>query len=258
MPVSPVRRSAVLLAASAAVFAGGAVATAGPAAAACTDVEVIFARGTGEPQGPSVLQRGTVSALKGAVGGRSVQDYSVVYPAGADQNAAPGAADLVKRLTAQAAACPGTKFVLGGYSQGATVVDIAVGARTFSRGGSAIPAELAPKVAAIVTFGNPLGNNKLAAAAPAYASRIKEFCASGDPVCRNGSSFNAHLAYISNGNTAEAGRFAATQVLGSAPSPGTPAEPPATTPPTTGPAPADPGETPWWLRWLRSLWGGRG
>jgi cutinase len=212
------RRAAVLMATASAVCATGSLlSVAAPASAAtCSDVDLVFARGTGEPQGPSVLQRGTLSALQGGLSGKTVNNYSVVYPAGSDQNAQPGATDMVNRVKSVSANCPNTKFVLGGYSQGGT-------------------------------FGNPLGNNRLAAASPTYSSRIKEFCATGDPVCRNGSNFAAHISYISNGDTTKAGQFAAAQVLansGGGGGGGTPSEPTPTPTPTPTPSPR-----PWWHWW---------
>jgi len=245
------RRRAVLLAAAIAAGATSSLLSVTPAsAAACSDVDLVFARGTGEAQGPSVLQGGTLNALKSGLSGKSVSSYSVVYPAGADQNAKPGADDLVKHVKSVAASCPNTKFVLGGYSQGGTVVDLAIGVSLFGPAPTGtIPADLAPRVAAIVTFGNPLGNNRLAAASPTYSSRIKEFCASGDPVCRNGSNFTAHFSYLSNGDTTRAGQFAASKVGSGG---GTGPTPTTSPTPTTRPNPTTP---PWWS-WL-TWWLGR-
>lgn len=235
------RIAAVVVTAASLVGVTGTLLASAPASAAtCSDVDLVFARGTGEPQGASVLQGGTLNALKSGLSGKSVSQYSVVYPAGVDQNARPGAEDMVKHVTSVAASCPNTKFVLGGYSQGATVVDLSIGVRVFGGTATAIPANLAPKVAAIVTFGNPLGNQKLAAASSTYSSRIKEFCAAGDPICQNGSNFAAHLQYITNGDTTKAGQFAASKIGGSGPTPTT------TSPPTTT---APPPPRPWWCFW---------
>jgi cutinase len=237
----PTRSSRVaLVTAFAAMSAGSLLLPATPAsAAACSDVEVIFARGTGEPQGPSVLQSGFVNALKSGVGGKTVTQYSVNYPAGFDQNAQPGATDLKNHLAATSAGCPNTKFVLGGYSQGATVVDLALGVSLYGGSGGGLSADQGAKVAAAVTFGNPLGNQRLAGRAPAYANRIKEFCVAGDIVCNNGvGSWTNHFQYITNGDPARGGQFAATKVLNGG----------------TAPAPSDPAPTPqptkpWWWWW---------
>lgn len=72
--------------------------------------------------------------------------YNIVYPASNDFTNSPpkGAADAVAHMTQRAAACPGTKFALGGWSQGAMVVhDIS----------SSISAGLKAKIVAIAVFG---------------------------------------------------------------------------------------------------------
>jgi cutinase len=51
--------------------------------------------------------------------------------------------------------CPNTKIVLGGYSQGASVIDIVAGVPIGGiNWGSLLPPEYANNVAAVVTFGN--------------------------------------------------------------------------------------------------------
>jgi cutinase len=97
--------------------------------------------------------------------------------------------------------------VLGGYSQGASVVDIALGIKTSLGSGSAIPVSDQPKLAAILTWGNPLrlfNKETIAAELPAVASRTLEYCNTGDPVCGNGSNIGAHLQYGSNGDATPA------------------------------------------------------
>ena len=60
-----------------------------------------------------------------------------------------------------ASQCPSTQFVLGGYSQGAAVVDMLVGIPPLGDKvgdvGSAppLPSSLASRVAAVAVFGNP-------------------------------------------------------------------------------------------------------
>lgn len=185
----------------------------------CADVEVVFARGTGEAQGLGVLGTPLVSAIRSALPGVSVTSYAVVYAAEASQaSAGPGATDMTRHVTSVAAACPNTRFVLGGYSQGATVTDIAIGITGVgSTAGSAIPAELAPRVAAVVVYGNPLGmmRRTIAAASPTYGPKAKEFCNTGDPVCGAGSNMAAHLTYRTNGTVDEGARFAAGKIKGS-------------------------------------------
>jgi cutinase len=92
---------------------------------------LIFARGTTE-QGNlgTVVGPGLASALKAAMGNSKVAVQGVNYPAnvaGAISGATnPAAADGAKNMAMLAnkaiAACPNTKVVLSGYSQGAEQV----------------------------------------------------------------------------------------------------------------------------------------
>lgn len=183
----------------------------------CSDVDVSFARGTGEFPGLGITGRPFVDSLVTKLGGRSVGTYAVNYAADVTQaSAGPGSRDLVAHLTSVAAACPSTQFVVGGYSQGATVVTNAVGLRTPSSfGGAVIPAEMADRVKAVVVFGNPLGlfGRTIESASPTYGPRARSFCNVGDPVCQIGSvNTVAHLTYALRGATDEGAAFAASRV----------------------------------------------
>jgi len=102
-------------------FAAPAVAEDGP----CADVDVVFARGTNEPAGLGREGEAFVDALRADLPGMTVSVYAVNYPASFDfLKATDGATDASAHLQAVAAACPDTRFVLGGYSQGAAVIDI--------------------------------------------------------------------------------------------------------------------------------------
>lgn len=217
-PRSRVRR-VTAFGAGVVALAGGIVAAspAGSASAAtCSAVDVVFARGTGERQGLGITGGPFVSSLTEALAGRTVSSYAVVYAANFSQTSAgPGSTDLVNHVAAVAAACPSTSFVLGGYSQGATVVDNAIGLRTTSSSsGTVLPTALAPKVKAIVVFGNPLGLQRqtIETASATYGARARSYCNTGDPVCGNGGNFAAHLQYASNGSTTAGAQFAATKV----------------------------------------------
>src|SRR5258705_3778451 len=92
-------------------------------AAACPDVEVVFARGTFEPPGVGDTGHAFVDALRAKVGGKSVDVYPVNYPASLDfTTGAQGIIDATNKIRDIAASCPKTKMVLGGYSQGAAVM----------------------------------------------------------------------------------------------------------------------------------------
>lgn len=86
-------------------------------------------------------------------------------------------AKLVKQALQQ---CPKTTVVLGGYSQGAMVVHNAANQLS------------ANQVAGAVLFGDPF---KMQSVGKLASSKVKEFCAVGDPVCENGADVMAHLSY---------------------------------------------------------------
>ena len=50
------------------------------AADACPDVELVFARGTGEPPGPGRVGQALADTLAPMLGGRSLAVYGVNYP----------------------------------------------------------------------------------------------------------------------------------------------------------------------------------
>ncbi|WP_199199368.1 cutinase family protein [Amycolatopsis sp. CA-128772] len=211
-----------LLSAAAAVgFAvAGLTVAAAPAASAapCTDIDVAVARGTGEPGTLGLIVGDPVfQAVQNRLRPRSVSSYRVDYPAdlGEPASVQRGNTDLVGHVRSQAAACPQQRFVLAGYSQGANVVDNSIGISSDGAvvGGpivATIPADLAPRIAAIVLFGNPIraiGRQVTGT----YAGRTKDYCALGDPICQAGGlNILAHLSY---GNQAgDAAAFVASKV----------------------------------------------
>jgi cutinase len=121
----------------------------------------------------SVVGPEVASALKSQLNNK-VTVQGVTYDAGIASNAEMGAnggpvmAKLVKQALSQ---CPNTKVVVGGYSQGSMVVHNAASSLTQAVG-------------------------KLA------SSKVKEYCASGDPVCENGFNVMAHITYGSDAKEA--------------------------------------------------------
>jgi cutinase len=210
------RRAVVRLTVAVTAVAGiGLTATTSHAAAApCTDVEVSFARGSFEPGSAGILVgRSFISELKKKVPGKSISDYGVDYPASVDLSGpSKGIKDLINHLKTQSAACPNQKFVLGGYSQGAFIIDASLGIKTLGEAGITIPLGISPKIAAAVVFGDPsrLVGKKITDAL-LYAGRVKEWCQSGDPVCGNGFNIAAHLSYGA-GPTKEAAAFVAGKI----------------------------------------------
>ncbi|KGM14008.1 cutinase family protein [Cellulomonas bogoriensis] len=254
MSTSPVRRTltaallAAGLAATSVALSPAASATSLPAAAplsagSCPDVQVVFARGTGERAGLGIIGRPFARALADELPGMTVTSHAVDYAAAASQRSAgPGATAMTDHVTAMAARCPGTQFVLGGYSQGATVTSIALGIRAGTTTGRAIPDELSDRVAAVVVFGNPLGmrGQTIASASRTYADRAKDYCNSGDSICGRQPSTGrgTHTGYATNGSTTDGARFAAGLVTANPPEAAPPTAPP-TTPPTTPAPPSD-------------------
>jgi cutinase len=209
---------AVRIALAALALSGSAVlVTAAPAAAACTNIDVVAARGTGEPGNLGTIVGDPVfAALRRTLSGQSLSGYRVNYPASLAPNSpSQGNADLVNHVTSQAAACSAQRFILVGYSQGANVVDNSIGISSDGAlvGGpivATIPASITPRVVAVLLFGNPIRAIGRSVTGT-YASRTLDICANGDPVCQAGGlNFLAHLSYTQNANQAAA--FAAAHV----------------------------------------------
>jgi cutinase len=195
----------VIAAISVGLLACTCLATAAPAQSAeCPDVELVFARGTSEPAGIGRVGRALSDQLAASLGGRTLGVYGVNYPASYDfLAAAEGAADATNRIAAVSEACPDTRFILGGYSQGAAVVDMLLGipplGEKVGEVGSAppMPHSLASKVAAVAVFGNPatkFGNPVSVAMAP-FAGKAIDLCNDGDPICSQGRNPFAHTSY---------------------------------------------------------------
>lgn len=195
----------VISAISVGLLAATGLATAAPAQAAdCRDVELVFARGTSEPAGLGRVGRALSDQLAASLGGRTFATYAVNYPASYDfLAAADGATDATNRIAAVSQACPDTRFVLGGYSQGAAVVDMLLGIPPLGNKvgdvGSAppMPQSLASKVAAVAVFGNPATKfgNPASVALPPFAGKVIDLCNPGDPICSQGRNPLAHVSY---------------------------------------------------------------
>lgn len=211
---------AAVSAAAAVPIAATLVTPATAVAQPCPDVEVVFARGTSEPPGVGRVGQALADALIPQLGGRTVGTYGVNYPASYDfLNTAVGAADATSRIALMAQQCPGTRIVLGGYSQGAAVVDMLAGVPPLGNKvgniGSAppLPGGLSGNVAAVAVFGNPatkFGNP--VSAAGSFAGKAIDLCADGDPICSDGRNPFAHTHYESSPFVAQAAGFAAGRI----------------------------------------------
>ncbi|OBI46710.1 cutinase [Mycobacterium sp. E796] len=184
------------------------------ASASCPDVEVVFARGTDEPPGVGKVGQAFVSSLRQDTR-KSVGAYGVNYPANKDFLAATdGANDASNHIQQMANNCPNTKIVLGGYSQGAAVVDIVTAAPLPGFGfRQPLPAAAANHVAAVALFGNPSARagGLMSALTPDFDGKTIDLCNTGDPICSNGNKWSAHLGYVPT-LTNQAASFVATRV----------------------------------------------
>ncbi len=191
--------------------------TASPAptasAAGCPDVEIVFARGTDEPPGIGVVGQALVDALKPLVKGKEMRTYAVKYPASWDfLAAARGANDASARVQNTARNCPKTKIVLGGYSQGAAVIDVVTTAPIAGLGFTKpLPPALAKNVAAVAVFGNPSARlgQPLTMLSPLYGAKTADMCNTNDPICSLGRDFKSHTAYPQSGLVKRAAQWVA-------------------------------------------------
>jgi len=204
-----------LHAAVTAVIAVGAALTASPSAPTanamgCNDIEVVFARGTGELPGLGRVGDAFVDDLRARVGNRSVGAYGVNYPASYDfLTAADGANDASAYIQNVINTCPDTRLVLGGYSQGAGVIDIITSVPFPAIGfTNPLPPDVANRVAGLAVFGNPTAKLGLPlTSSPVYGTRAIDLCNAGDPVCSDGNNVPAHRSYGPDGLTNQAAVF---------------------------------------------------
>jgi cutinase len=178
----------------------------------CPDIEVVFARGTSEAPGLGLPGGAFVDALRSKVGGRSVGSYAVNYPATYDfLAAANGANDASGHIQYMIGACPGTRLVLGGYSQGAAVIDVIAAVPVPAVGfNNPLPPDAPEHVAAVAVFGNPSAKLGLPlTTSPVWGGRSIDLCNGNDPICQtDGENVAAHKAYA-GGPTNQAANFVA-------------------------------------------------
>lgn len=233
-------RTFARIVATAAVVAGASMGTmpAPPASAEpCPDVDVVFARGTGEPPGVGGVGQAFVDALRSRVGGKSVGVYPVNYEASGDFNGGiefartfvDGIRDAGSHVESTASNCPNTKVVLGGYSQGAAVAGFVtspvvpkeVPQEFVSYVPQPLPQSVANHVAAVVLFGTPSNEFLRGAGAPPitigplYAPKTIQLCASDDTICNGappGPPGIAHTLYAANGMVDQGADFAASRL----------------------------------------------
>jgi cutinase len=235
--------AAAVLAAGVVLIAPSDVSPALPSASAddCPDVEVTFARGTDEPVGLGRVGQALVDSLREQTG-MNIGAYAVNYKASLLQlHTDDGSKDAVSHIKSMADKCPNTPQVLGGYSQGASVIDIVTGDSVGGLlRGTTLPAQYANNVAAVVTFGNVADRTKqpITTQSALLGSRAMDLCNPMDPICHEGpgNEWSGHTEGYVPIYTDQAASFVVTQILG--------VEPPTTSAPSTTLAPSTAAESP--------------
>jgi cutinase len=244
-----------LLAAGVLLIAPSTVRSAIPAAHAdnCPDVAVTFARGTDEPTVLGRVGQALVDSLRQA-SGKNIDAYAVNYRATLLQlHGNDGAKDAINHIKSVADKCPNTPQVLGGYSQGASVVDIVSGVSIGGIGwGSSLPPEYAKNVIAVTTFGNPADRSggPISQQSQMFAAKAVDYCNPEDPICHAGAGneWKGHTDGYVPVYTSQAASFVQTRLL-SVLSPTAPGGPNGIPPgplgvppgPAPGPGPGDQG-----------------
>lgn len=187
----------------------------------CPDAEVVFARGTDEPVGMGRVGDALVDSLRKQAGSLIIRSYAVDYKATITQrHSGEGAKDAISHIKSTVAACPNTKIVLGGYSQGASVVNIVAGFDGVNWG-DPLPPEYVKNVAAVATFGNVA--DRTGGAPPLQDSPLSakaiDLCNPADPICHAGAgnSWSGHTQGYIPAYTDQAAAFVASKLLAGSP-----------------------------------------
>ncbi|MCV7199737.1 cutinase family protein [Mycobacterium angelicum] len=216
------RRAAIGVVAAGALLATPiAVKAAAPIASAtdCPDAEVTFARGTSEPPGIGRVGDAFVDSLRQQTG-KNIGVYAVNYAASRLQlHTGDGANDAISHIKSMAASCPNTKIVLGGYSQGADVIDIVAGVPLGGISfGSPLPPEYADNIAAVAVFGNVANRSggSLTTQSALLGSKAIDLCNPSDPICHAGpgNEWSGHTDGYVPVYTTQAASFVATKLMG--------------------------------------------
>ncbi|WP_228806677.1 cutinase family protein [Nocardia cyriacigeorgica] len=165
----------------------------------CAAAELVVARGTHEPGYLGAVVGDPLYAAVTETVPVSVGAYPVRYPADLldPGSVGQGTTDLVGHLVDRSAQCPGQRYIVTGYSQGALVVHGALGTGVMALmpGIRQLPPALAPRIAAVLLFGDPLRLNAWSVT-DIYAARTRSYCAPGDPICELGAmNPDAHVGY---------------------------------------------------------------
>lgn len=209
---------------AAALFAAGVllVAPAAPPVASatdCPDAEVVFARGTDEAPGLGSVGDALVDSLHKQTRGMNIDTYAVDYKAGKLQlHGGDGAKDAISHIKSTVSSCPDTKIVLGGYSQGASVINIVAGNPLGGiTWGDPLPPQYAGSVAAVVTFGDVATRTgeALSTRSTLLSSKAIDLCNPNDPICHAGpgNEWAGHTEGYVPVYTTQAAAFVASKLL---------------------------------------------
>ncbi|KAG5650617.1 hypothetical protein H0H81_011644 [Sphagnurus paluster] len=170
----------------------------------CAAVHVITARASTELPGEGII--GLVVSDIVLQSKQTVTREAIIYPATLTDYAnsqSQGVAAMKSRLAAKTSACPGTKIVLMGYSQGAHVAGDVLAAK--APGSSNVFAAILmgdPAHARGESFQKGTGNAQDGLFPRAngilepFASQISSFCDVGDVYCAGGKDPIVHLVYV--------------------------------------------------------------
>ncbi|KAJ7256821.1 cutinase [Mycena haematopus] len=174
------------------------------AADACTDVIVIFARGTTEPAPIGIIVGPPLqTALQSALGGKTLTFTGVDYAAdiaGFLEGGDPaGSVTMAQDLTNAANSCPNAAIVTSGYSQGGQLVH---------NSAAMLSASVLARIKAAVIFGDP-DDGEAVQGVPAANTDV--ICHVGDDICLHGDLvLPPHLTYGTDAPAAAA--FIASKV----------------------------------------------
>jgi cutinase len=219
---------------------------------------VVFARGTDEPPGMGRVGDAFVDSLRKQTSGMNINTYGVNYKASKLQlHGGDGAKDAISHIKSTLSSCPDTKIVLGGYSQGASVINIVAGNPLGGiTWGDSLPAQYANNVAAITTFGDVGTRTKqsISTQSALFGSKAIDLCNPMDPICHEGqgNEWSGHTEGYVPVYTTQAAAFAASKLLagtgqtvpGFGPPSGYGPSTPGYGPDTTGYGPSTPGYGP--------------
>ena len=176
---------------------------------------MVFARGTDEPPGVGKVGGAFVDSLRRQTK-RYVNAYGVNYPADKDFLAATnGANDASGHVQQMAGNCPNTKMVLGGYSQGAAVIDIVIAApcRASAFSSRCRAARPARRRGSAVREPSGRAGGLMGALSPNFAGKMIDLCNQGDPICSDGNEMERAPAALVPGMSGSGREFRRRQAL---------------------------------------------